>query len=95
MLRDNIRPYLPRIISRELTNRDVAALLKVSEYTVCRVLKQLKIKRDPAPDRAAHKALLRQRKEVRENAAKTLSIKAAAAAANCSTRTIYRLRKKD
>lgn len=94
MLRDNIRPLIPRIVTRELTNREVAAMLGVSEYTVCRVLKQLKVKREPAPDRAAHRELLKQRRLVRENAAKTLPVREAAAAANCSTRTIYRLRKK-
>lgn len=96
MLRDNIRPLLPRIIARELTNRQVAAMLDCSEFSVCRVLRQLKVTRDPVskPDRSAQRELETARREHRAAVAKTLPIIEAAAAAKCSTRTIYRWRKK-
>lgn len=95
MLRDQIRPFIPQIVSRELTNRELAALLNASEGAVCRVLKQLKVVRDPAPNGQAQRELLQARKAHRIHAANTMTIKAAAQAAGCSTRTIYRLRGKN
>ncbi len=94
MLRDRIRPYIDQIVKRELTNRAVARILGVSEYHLCHVLKQLKVVKEPAPDRKAQKALAAQRKKHRIDVANSLPIKEAAAAGNCSTRTIYRLRAK-
>jgi transposase len=94
MLRDQIRPYVTRIVKRELTNREVARELNVSEGAVCRVLKQLKVKRDPVPNNDAERIKAAERRELRTTAAQTMSIKDAAAHAGCSTRTIYRLRKK-
>lgn len=96
MLADNIKPYLPQIISRELTNREVAALLGTHETYVCRVLKRLGVKREAAASAAVStQAKLRAaRMEHRAAAAATLSVKDAARAANCSTRTIYRIRGK-
>ncbi len=94
MLRDQIRPFITQIIKRELTNRAVARLLNVSEGAVCRVLKQLKVKRDPVPNNTAKQAEAAGRRTRRIEAANSMSIKDAAAAADCSTRTIYRLRKK-
>lgn len=98
MLADKIKPYIPQLVSRDLTNRALAAELGVSESYLCRVLKKLKVKREPAPDpaaRAAQAALNEARRAHRLDVAKTLSVKDAARAANCSTRTIYRLRKKN
>lgn len=94
MLRDQIKPHIPAIVKREITARAVAHLLGVSEGTVCRTLKQMKITREPARDRTAAGKLERARREYRALCAATMSIEAAARAANCSTRTIYRLRKK-
>lgn len=94
MLRDLIKPLIPQIVSRELTNRAVAAQLGVAEESVSRVLKQLKVVRDEAPNSQAKKELNAARREHRITVAQTMSVKAAAAAANCSTRTIYRLRNK-
>lgn len=94
MLRDQIRPYIDQIVKRELTNRAVAALIGASEYQVCRMLKQMGVVRDPAPDRKARSKLLAERRAYRLHVAQTLPIKEAAAAAKCSTRTIYRLRDK-
>lgn len=94
MLRDRIKPYIPQIVSRELTNRAVAALLGVAETSVSRILRQLKVVREEAPNSVAKKALNEARRQHRLSVAKSLPVKAAAAAANCSTRTIYRLRKK-
>ena len=95
MLRDNIKPFIPRIVSRELTNRAVARELKVSEARVCRVLKELKVVRESLPDRNAARALIAERRAFRAETAANhaLSIEEAARIANCSTRTIYRLRK--
>lgn len=96
MLRDDIKPLIPRIKTRDLTNREVAALLGYSEYTVCRVLKQLKVVRDPVmkPDRSAERELEKSRHEFRAAVAKTMGVKEAAAAAHCSIRTIYRWKNK-
>ncbi len=94
MLRDLIRPYLPKLISREMTNRAVAAQLNVSETHLCRVLKQLKVIKEAAPNSQARKALNTARKEYRVAVANSMTIQDAAAAAGCSTRTIYRLRGK-
>lgn len=94
MLRDQIKPFLPQIISREVTNRAVAALLGVSESHLCRVLKQLKVVKEEAPNSKARRELNAARREFRLHAANTMSIDAAARAAGCSTRTIYRLRNK-
>lgn len=95
MLADKIKPYIPQLVSRDLTNRALAAELGVSESYLCRVLKKLKVKREPAPDPAAQAALNEARRAHRLVVAKTLPVKDAARAANCSTRTIYRLRKKN
>lgn len=94
MLRDRLKEHIPAIVKREITARAVARLLDVSEGTVCRTLKQMKIAREPAMDRTAAGKLERARREHRALCAATMSIEAAARAANCSTRTIYRLRKK-
>lgn len=94
MLRDKIKPFIPQIISRELTNRAVARELGVAEESISRVLKQLKVIREEAPNSLARKELNASRRKHRAEVANTLSVKAAAAAANCSIRTIYRLRKK-
>jgi hypothetical protein len=94
MLRDKIKPYIPQIVTRELTNRALAAVLGVPESSVSRVLRQLKVVREEAPNSQAKKELNAARRAHRLTVAKTMSIKAAAAAANCSTRTIYRLRNK-
>lgn len=97
MLRDEIQQYLPKIRSRELTNRSVARLLNASETHICRLLKQLKVKRDPAPARArdaAHRALIAARQELRTELANDpdISLAEAARRAGCSVRTIYRYR---
>lgn len=96
MLRDNITPYLPKIISREMTNRAVARELKVSEHHVCRVLKQLGVQREPAPDRSAAGRLLEARRELRTRLANdpNLTLAQAASQAKCTVRTIYRYRNK-
>lgn len=94
MLRDQVKPYIPQIVKREMTNRELARLLDASEGAICRVLKQLKVVREPAARCSANRALREERAKFRAQAATTLSIKEAAAAANCSTRTIYRIKAK-
>ncbi len=96
MLKLKIRPYLDDLKSRKTTNRAVAAELRVSEEHVSRVLKALKLEKDPAPDSKAdtkaRKALLAARKALRTQVASTHGIKEAAKLANCSERTIYRFK---
>lgn len=94
MLRDLIRPYIPKIVKREMTNRELALILNASETHVCRVLKQLNVKREPAKARVSQAPFLEARKAFRTEAANTLTVQEAAKAANCSTRTIYRLKSK-
>lgn len=97
MLRDNIKPYLDQVRRREITNRELARVLGVSEWHVCRVLKQLKVERDPAKStHAAGRALLEARAELRTELANdpSLTLAQAARKANCSVRTIYRYRNK-
>lgn len=93
MLKAKLKPYLEALRERRLTNRAVAKLLDVSEEHVSRVLKQLKLQKDPVPDPKKRKALLQTRAELRSTLANSMSITEAAKAANCSTRTIYRYRK--
>lgn len=96
MLRDNILPYLPKLVSREVTNRAVARELKVSEAHLCRVLKALGVEKEPAPDRSNAGKLLDARRELRTKLANdpNLTLAQAARQANCSVRTIYRYKAK-
>lgn len=94
MLRDDIIPYLDDLKHRRVTNRAVAAQLRVSEEHVSRTLKELGLVKDPAQSRAAAKELVKARYEYRQSVAKTLTPKQAAKAARCSVRTIYRWRQK-
>ena len=91
MLKHKLQPYLAQLKSRQITNREVAAELGVSEHHLCRVLKTLNLQKD-MPTAKANAELKAARKAHRLNVAKALPIKEAAKAANCSTRTIYRLR---
>jgi len=96
MLRDKIKPFIPQIISRELTNRALAAKLGASETHICRLLKQLNVKRDAAPTRANKRALIQARQALRTVLANDpdLTMVEAARRANCSVRTLYRYRTK-
>lgn len=89
-LKTRLDPYLDDLRSRKLTNRALAKILGVSEAHLSRTLQPL-IERAPAPSRKAKQTLRTERKAFRENAAKTMSIKAAASASNCHPRTIKRL----
>jgi len=94
MLCDQIKPFIPAIVRRELTNRALARHLGVSESHLCRVLKQLNVVRDPAPTRENQRALIEARHELRADLANdtNLTVAEAARKAGCSTRTIYRYR---
>ncbi len=93
LLSRDIQPYLEQLKSRELTNRAVAEILGVSEEHVSRTLKALGVKKDVLPG-TAERELRATRRQYREHVAKTMPPKQAARAANCSLRTIYRLRNK-
>lgn len=96
MLRDQIKPYLDRIRRREMTNRELARVLNASEWHVCRLLKQLKVQRDPPPSRETNRARLEARKQLRTELANdpTKTLAQAAREAHCSERTLYRYRNK-
>lgn len=94
MLSDAIKPFLEQIRRREITNREVAIALNTHESYVCRVLKRLKVERDPIVKPASTKELNAARAEHRLHVAMTMPVKEAAKAAGCSIRTIYRLRSK-
>lgn len=96
MLIDDIQPYLRDLKARLITNRAVAQALGVSEEHVSRTLKALGIAKDPSihAQEVARKALVQARYEHRASVAKTLPPRAAAKAAGCSVRTIYRWKKK-
>ncbi len=97
-----LEPYIEALTTRATTNRAVAKHLNVSEAYLSRILKQLNIQKEPPQDRKHEKELRDARRIHRNNIANNLSLKepraqsmqAAATAANCSTRTIYRLRQK-
>jgi AraC-like DNA-binding protein len=105
-LRDRLKPLIPAIVRRELTNRDVARKLGVSEGHICRLLKKMDVQRQPPPSREGKRSrpeemeLLEAREALRrEVAARTratddtrLSVAEAARQAHCSERTIYRYR---
>lgn len=93
-LRLRVVPYLDALKAREITNRAVAEELGCNEQHLSRVLAGLNLKKDPAPDRAARKALAKARREHLAHCAATLSPEAAAAACGVSVRTIYRHLKK-
>lgn len=92
MLSDDLKPYIGQIIRREITNRELAALLGTHESYVCRVLKRLKVVREPVVRKPSTKEINAARAEHRQHVALTMSIKDAAKAAGCSERTIYRIR---
>lgn len=94
MLSDRLKPYIDQIRKREITNRELADKLGTHESYVCRVLKRLKVERDPLERRPSTKEINAARAEHRRLVAETMSVKDAARAAGCSERTIYRLRSK-
>lgn len=94
MLATKIAPYLEQIRRREMTNRQLAALVGASEGHICRLLKRLGVTREPPPDRKKQSALYKARQAHRLHCALTMSIAKAAKACYCSERTIYRILKK-
>lgn len=93
--RTRVQEYLPRLKSRELTNREVAELLGVNEQHLSRVLSEIGFEKDPPVDRAAAKAENAKKKaRIKELALSDLDPKEAAKQAGVSERTIYRYRNK-
>jgi transcriptional regulator with XRE-family HTH domain len=95
-LQTRLQEYLPALKSREMTNRDVAALLGVNEQYLSRVLSDMDFQKDPAPDREAQSAAVKAKKEnirLLANDPK-LTPEEAAAKAGVSLRTIYRYKGK-
>lgn len=94
MLSDRLKPYIDQIVKREITSRELAVALGTHESYVCRVLKRMKVEREPIVHQPSSKELNAARAEHRRHVAATLPVKEAAKAAGCSIRTIYRLRNK-
>lgn len=94
MLSDDLKPYIDRIVKREITNRELARILSTHETYICRVLKRMGVEREALVPAPSTKEIRAARAEHRHLVATTLSVKEAAAAAGCSERTIYRLRSK-
>jgi AraC-like DNA-binding protein len=94
MLSDDLKPYIDRIVKREITNRELARVLNTNETYVCRVLKRMGIVREAIIAPPSTKEIRAARAEHRRLVATTLPVKEAAAAAGCSERTIYRIRSK-
>jgi AraC-like DNA-binding protein len=92
MLRDDLKPYIDRWRRREITGREVARLLGTNETYVCRTFARMGVKREDLVRAPSSKELREQRAEFRRNAAATMPVKAAAKAAHCSERTIYRIK---
>lgn len=94
MLSDDLKPYLDRIVKREITNRELARILGTHETYICRVLKRMGVSRETLIAPPSTKEIRAARAEHRRLVATTLPVKEAAAAAGCSERTIYRIRSK-
>lgn len=93
MLKRDIQPYIEDLVARLITNREVAQRLNVTEAHLSRTLKDLGIVKEPAKNqRLNQKKLNETRKQHRQKLANKLPPEAAAEAANCSVRTIYRYR---
>lgn len=95
MLRKRLLPHLEAIRTRQVTNRDLAKKLQVSEGYLSHVLAGMGVKRDPVTTRKQAKDLVHARRAFRLQAAQTLGVKKAASVAQCSERTIYRILKKN
>jgi hypothetical protein len=94
MLKNKLKPYLEPLRTRQMTNREVAAILNVNENYLSQVLSKMKLVRVEAEFSATsiqkRKDLVAARKAFRKEVAHTLPTKEAAAAANCHPRTILR-----
>ncbi len=96
MLKLTIRPYLADLQAREVSNREVARILDVSEEHISRTLKALNIVKVPsahalkAKKKENYQELEKARKAHLSKLANTLSPQEAAEAGNCHIRTIYR-----
>ncbi len=92
-LRFRMKEYLPALQSRQMTNREAAALLGVHEEHLCRMLAEVGFKKEPPAnrvDRETAKRLAAEKKAFRTLVANTMTPEDAAKAANVSVRTIYR-----
>lgn len=94
MLANDLKPYIERLVKREITNREVARLLGTHESYVCRVLARLGVKKEEIVRPPSNKELAAARAEHRARLAATLPVAEAARQAHCSERTIYRIKAK-
>lgn len=88
--RVRVTPYLPQLRAREMTNREVASLLGITEEHLSRTLTELEFEKEPAVDRAALKAATAAKKANIAALAATHPPEEAARLAGVSVRTIYR-----
>lgn len=89
-VRIRIQPYLAQLKGREMTNRECAALLDVTEEHISRTLTEIGFEKDPAVDRAAQKAATAAKRAAIASAATSMTPEDAARACGVSVRTIYR-----
>lgn len=88
--RYRVKPFLEKLRSREMTNRQVAEILEINEQHLCRVLAELGFEREPAIDRKAQKQATADKKARIAEFAKSHPPEEAARLAGVSVRTIYR-----
>lgn len=88
--RVRVDPYLPQLRAREMTNREVAALLGITEEHLSRTLKEIGFEKEPAVDRAALKKATADKKANIAALAAAHPPEEAARLAGVSVRTIYR-----
>lgn len=88
--RIRIKDFLDKLRSREITNREVAAALGVSEEHVSRTLAEIGFEKEPAVDRKAQSAAKKARKHQIRVDAKTMSPEDLAKTHDISVRTAYR-----
>ena len=89
-MRQRVKPHLDDLKARKITNREVAKILGCNEQALSRLLGTIEFERDPPVDHAAHRELVRTRKEHLAQCAATMTPEQAAKACNVSVRTIYR-----
>lgn len=87
-----VKPYLDKLKSREMTNREVADLLGANEQHLSRVLIDMGLKKDKVQTREDLKAATAAKKAYIAECAHTMTPEAAAKECGVSVRTILRYR---
>lgn len=88
-----VKAYLARLEAREMTNREVAGLLEISEEHLSRTLAEIGLVKVAPVDHKAKSAATKARKDHIRELAKTLSAEDLAKECKISLRTAYRYKK--